>query len=375
MANFMDYLDWRGDLTFEQSPINEVDNLILAYLSYVKLDDVAPGFGEGPLSIREMSEQFFEIYTQEELDADKSFIRLAPYLMKKMAESARFEDAQIQNYINVVNKESNIQFCAMEIVLNEEYSYIAYRGTDDSIVGWKEDFYLSNGVVAAEQEAVNYLNKVAALSERKLLVGGHSKGGNLAIYAAVGSKDEYQDRIVTVYNNDGPGFTKEFLESEKLVRVRPKIRRYIPESSIIGMLLEHTVDPYIIKSSQKAILQHDGFSWEVLGTKFPRCKELSQTGKTFDETIRSWINGMDAESRKKFIDDLFSVMEATGADSITEIQNGGLKSVTTMIAKAETLDPQSKKIAEELIKTLFSHLTDFIHLPSIHLGKKEEAED
>ena len=368
MANFMDYLDWRGDLSLEQSPFNEVDNLILSYLSYVKLDDVVPGPGEGSVTVQQAAEEFFEIYTEEDLKADKSFIRMAPYMLKKMGTTVRFGQMELQNFVNHVDTVESVQFSAMEIIMDEEYSYISYRGTDDTIVGWKEDFNLSTGVVPAEEEAVAYLNGVGVETDRKLLVGGHSKGGNLSIYAAVGCEGTIQDRIEIVYNNDGPGFTKEFLESEDLVKMRPRIQRFIPESSIIGMLLEHTVEPHIIKSSQKGPLQHDGFSWEVMGNAFPKCKELSSTGKAFDETLRSWLTPMDAQQRKKFIDEFFSVLEAPGTMTLTEMQNNIIKSGKAMLGQLETLSPESKQVAGKLIKTLMSHWTEMlphITLPSI----------
>ena len=157
--NMLDYLVWRGDLTFAQSEFNEVDNLILCYLVYVNLDGIAPEMGEEAVSVRQLSETFFTRYSEKELEKDKSFIRFAPVVLKEMAQTRRFGDLLVQNYVNKVDLEKMLQFAAMEIQLGDGTTFVAYRGTDDTIVGWKEDFYLSRGVVPAEKEAVDYLNR------------------------------------------------------------------------------------------------------------------------------------------------------------------------------------------------------------------------
>lgn len=358
--NFIDYIQWRGDLSLAQSPFNEVDNLILAYLSYVNLDGIAPGPGEGRMTVEEMSDCFFSMYTEEDLKRDKSFIRMTPYMMRDMAQSRRFGGAVIQNYVNKIEEDTVLQFCALEIILEDGTSYVSFRGTDDTIVGWKEDFQLCNGVVPAEKEAAAYLNLVGGQSERPLRVGGHSKGGNLAIYASVDCDETVQDKIIEVFNNDGPGFAKEILDTPAFARVRSKMKRIIPESSVIGMLLEHVTEPVIIKSSQKGILQHDGFSWEVLGKSFVRCEERSNMSKVFDKTLRGWIDGMDPCQRADFINAFFSVLEAPGVMTLTELQDGGVKNIRAMLKQMESLTPESRKIVDELLKGFVSNWTEFL---------------
>ena len=160
--------------------------------------------------------------------------------------------------MNELAFDEQFQFAALEVVLDDGTSYIAYRGTDDTIVGWKEDFQLSAGVVPAQRKAADYLNEVAGNSMRKLWVGGHSKGGNLAVYAAAMCEPNVQERIEVVYCNDGPGFLGTFLTTSGFQRILPKIQRFVPEASVIGMILEHGDEPTVISSSQKGILQHDG---------------------------------------------------------------------------------------------------------------------
>lgn len=360
MANIIDYIHWRGDLTFFQSPFCEVDNLILSYFSYVNLDGIDEITDGRAASVKEVSRAFFELHTEQELKEDKSFIHLAPYAMQAMAGSKRFEEAMVKNYVNKIVAEEELQFSAVEIVLGDGTSYIAFRGTDDTIVGWKEDFNLSNGIVPAQKAAAAYLDEVGAASGRMLRVGGHSKGGNLSVYAASGCAQEVKERITEVYDNDGPGFSKAFLEEDGFKEISPRIIRIIPESSVIGMLLEPPVQPRIVASAKKGVFQHDGFSWQVMGPAFVSKQEMNKRAESFNNTLRKWIDGMDSAQRDALIDDLFSVLEATGAQTLTQVQDGGLKNVKIMLRQIEALNPKSREIVEELLKSLFSSAAQFL---------------
>lgn len=360
MPNVIDYLKWRGDLTFSQFPFCEVDNLILSYLSYVNLDGIAPAPQMGSVTVKELSELFFDFHTQEELEADRSFIRLAPYMMGEMAKTARFQNAKVKNYVNEVTQEEEMQFSAVELILDDGSSYIAYRGTDDTIVGWKEDFHLSTGLVPAQEAATAYLNQAAGESARMLRVGGHSKGGNLAVYAAAMCDEKVQERIKAVYCNDGPGFLESFFDEPGLKRIESRIRRYIPESSVIGMLFLHTSAPVIIRSSQKGILQHDGLSWQVLGPGFERADELNRKAALFNETLHHWIDDLEPEKRAAVVGDFFAVLEATGAQTLTRLQEGGIGYAKVMLKQVEKLSPDTKSAVDELLKSLFSHWKEFV---------------
>lgn len=359
MGNIIDYLRWRGDLTFQRDDFCEVDNLLLSYLSYVNLDAIAPGEGEGFITLREASGEFFQRYSEEELKKDRSFIRMAPYGMREMAKTERFRDIKIQNYVNHIDEEKNLQFSAVEFVLSEELSYLAYRGTDDRIVGWKEDFFLSSGIVEAHRAALKYMNHIGK-SCYKILTGGHSKGGNLAVYGAAFCEKEIQNKIMNVYSNDAPGFAEEFLESEGFQRILPKIHRYMTEGSIIGPLFFHKKAPILIKSSAKGVMQHDCLSWEIEGREFIKCKEQNRAAAAFDEAIKVWLDGISGEQREAFINDFFSVLEATGAETLTQLQEGGVKTLRLMLKQKNALKPETKMIIEKLIREFVSRWKLFL---------------
>ena len=351
MGNIMDYISWRGDLTFAQSPFNEVDNLILACFSYVNLDRIPAVTRQKGIELKKLVKEFKKLHTIKELEADKSFIRLAPFMMFEMAESVRFGNCVIRNYVNEIVTEAEQQFSAVEIVLDDGTSYISFRGTDDTIIGWKEDFNLSTGVVPAQERAVEYMQRISDKASGMLRVGGHSKGGNLAIYGSVMCKSVH-DKILEIYSNDGPGFSKEFQESPETAEMMPKIIRIIPEYSIIGTLLEHEKQPIIVASTSRGLLQHDGFSWEVQGPGLVRRDSLNKTALRFVEILHKWIDGMDMEQKRLLIEDLFATLQASGYENLSEVQSGGLKSLAAMVKRLDKFAPESRGMMQELLTAI-----------------------
>jgi len=351
MGNIMDYISWRGDLSFEQSQFNEVDNLILACFSYVNLDGIPAVTKQKGIGLKKLTEEFMKLHTMKELEADKSFIRPAPFMMMEMAKSVRFGKCVVRNYVNDIVTEAEQQFAAMEIVLEDGTSYVSFRGTDDTIIGWKEDFNLSTGVVPAQKRAIEYLQKISEHTDGMLRVGGHSKGGNLAIYGSVMCKSAHE-KILEIYSNDGPGFSREFQELPEMKEMMPKIIRIIPEYSIIGTLLEHEKEPVIVASSSKGLLQHDGFSWEVQGPALVRRDSLNKTALRFIEILHKWIDGMDTEQKRLLIEDLFATLQASGYENLSEVQSGGLKSLAAMVKRVEKFAPESRGMMQELLTAI-----------------------
>lgn len=351
MGNIMDYISWRGDLSFEQAQFNEVDNLILACFSYVNLDGISAVTKQKGIGLKKLTKEFMKLHTMKELEADKSFIRLAPFMMMEMAKSVRFGKCVVRNYVNDIVTEAEQQFAAMEIVLEDGTSYVSFRGTDDTIIGWKEDFNLSTGVVPAQKRAIEYLQKISEHTDGMLRVGGHSKGGNLAIYGSVMCKSAHE-KILEIYSNDGPGFSREFQELPEMKEMMPKIIRIIPEYSIIGTLLEHEKEPVIVASSSKGLLQHDGFSWAVQGPALVRRDSLNKTALRFIEILHKWIDGMDTEQKRLLIEDLFATLQASGYENLSEVQSGGLKSLAAMVKRVEKFAPESRGMMQELLTAI-----------------------
>ena len=356
MSNFLDYLAWRGDLTFEKDPFNSIDALILSTLSYVDFKDVVPGRGEGIITIEEASEKFFKIHSEEELAQNKSFINYAPALLKALAGSERFRKAYLLNFVDDTDISREIQFAAVEIDTSDGTSFISFRGTDDTIIGWKEDFNLSYMTVPSENEAALYLKDVTEGREETVRIGGHSKGGHLAIYAAMTADPGISSRIEKVYSFDGPGFNHEAMESEKFKSVQPKIIKIIPETSIIGRLLENSTEPVVVKSTELGIMQHDPKSWQLEGKRFETCASTDKISDAFDETMSIWLGEMSFDDRKVFVDELFSVFEASGCEYLSTMTKVGVRGTRAMIERMGQIRNDSGAKVRTLVKMFLINL-------------------
>ncbi len=354
MADLFDYLHWRADVPFSADPFNEVDNLILCELAYADLRGIVPGGGtEVPLPA--VCRLFFEKHTEEELLSARSYTAKAPILLKDMAEGARFRGASLCFHEAHFDKAQDLQFSATVFRLPDCTDFAAFRGTDGTLVGWKEDFNLSFlKETAAQKHAVSYVERVARTLRRPLLLGGHSKGGNLAVYAAALSAPDVREQIVTVYNNDGPGFRDELVESEAFLTLRPKIRKIVPDTSIIGLLLSEAPEQRIVKSSASGLQQHDGFTWQVQRNRFEDA-ELSDTSILIDRALGNWIAEMDDEARRSFTDTVFSLLSATGKDSLSEMGETKWKSFEKILSSARGLPREKQQELFKLVRRLISN--------------------
>lgn len=341
MANIFDYMDWR-DLNLKQVEFNEIDNLILARLSYFPFDGYLEEGEE--ITIKEAYQRYQTMGTTGRI-LQQEDIDLFPIL----ANSIRFGNMKLVGYKNKIDPIQEKQFSAITILMEDNTMYIAYRGTDNTIVGWKEDFNMSfSDLIPAQIDAVQYLENMAKQYGKKIRVGGHSKGGNLAVYASTFCKPQIQKRIMKVYNNDGPGFCDKVIQSEAYQKIINKVHTYIPQTSIIGRLLNHKEDTTILKSTQTGIMQHDLYSWQVLGGEFIKA-ELTNSSEFVDKTITNWLKEVSAEQREKFIDTLFEILNTTQVETLSEIRNNLFTNARTMVKTYQNLEPETKKI---ILKTI-----------------------
>lgn len=351
MGNILDYLDWRGDLTFRQAPFNEVDNLILAQMSYVELEGVVPEMGSGAsITVREAARLYFKHHNRAEMYESRSFVRFAPLVLEKMGQTRRFRDARLCNYVNEIDLAEQKQFSAVHVVLGDRTTYIAFRGTDDTIVGWQEDFNMSYRTVPSQEAAARYLNKTAKKFFARFRMGGHSKGGNLAVYAGVNCYPSIRKKIIGIYNNDGPGFIKDVILNPYYEETLEKVHTFVPETSVIGMLLEYPGDHTVVASSEKGLMQHDALSWEVLGNSFVKKDSISNESVIIDEIITGWLGEMDEAAKEEFVESMFGMLAATGAKNLSDIIEGGVKSLIAMLKTSKNLTDNTRSAINKLIK-------------------------
>ena len=352
MGGIEDYIKWRGDLTFEQSAFNEVDNLVLSQIAYVDFKNIIPAAGsKEKITLRQAAHDFFDLNDEEELQKVTSFIREAPFFMRIAAESRRFGDIVLSDYADVTDDHEEKQFAAFCAELPDDTYYIAFRGTDDTIIGWKEDFNMGVMMpVPSQLEAVEYVNTVMRWKRGKLRLGGHSKGGNLAIYAAVFAKPSIQRKVVKVYNNDGPGFTKEMIESEAYRKMLPQIQTIVPQHSLVGMLLWQEEEYLVVCSSQTGIMQHDAMSWEVLGNHFVFAENLSESSVMLDRTLKNWIYGLSAEEREEFVNILFGTLQSTGATTLDELTANKFSMMTNISKTLSAMPVEKQQVLKDVIR-------------------------
>ena len=354
MANIEDYIKWRGDITFEVDPFNEVDNLLLSELAYIDFDGIVGPGRKDEISLSEAERLFFEKHTKEEIMDTVMFVKVAPFFMKPMAESERFGRMKLCAYVNEVDRESQSQFSAVTFIMPDNTYFVAYRGTDSSLIGWKEDFNMSYLYeTPGQRRAVLYLNDNFKSCRKPIRVGGHSKGGNFAIFAASFCLESIQNRILNVYTNDGPGFRDEVLEAPGYNRILPKITSIVPEETLVGMIQGNNITHHYVKSDKKGIAQHDATTWQVIRNHFEYV-ERSDQAMIIDETMRSWLSEIPDDKRERFVDVLFDVIMAGGANTTDDFVSGGLKSVSNAYDRIKELDTGDQELLFDIINKLMS---------------------
>lgn len=348
--NILDYMTWRGDLSFKASPFNEIDNLIICQMAYTIFDSYFEK--KDSYKITELSELFFKDHSDEEIKKSKSFVGQAPFILRAMANSVRFKNSVIHDFVSTVDEKTTEQFCCFQIDLSDGSTYVAFRGTDDTIVGWHEDFCLSYKTIPAQIAAANYLN-THLKPRKKYRIGGHSKGGNLAVYAAIKAIKKNKC-ILKVYSNDGPGLNKKCLSEEDVKNyelIKDKIVKIMPEFDVFGILFAKNRNTKIIKSNGFMMLQHDAYTWQVEGTHFVE-GELSEESKMIRIAFKDFINKASKEECEQFSTELFKALSETGLETVSDFMNGGIPTLIKVISNLGEMNPTTKKFGASLISAL-----------------------
>ena len=316
MADFFDYLLWRGDLPMDAVPPGPVDTLILSELCYLDFSGLVREDFLYPVPLRVAAEAFLALPNKE----DRDRVRKDQDLLDRCARSERFGNLRLVFYRSELLPQMESQFAAVTWLLPGGTALITYRGTDMSLAGWKEDFNMSfQQVVPAQEKALRYLEAFARCHIGPIALAGHSKGGNMAVYAAARTVPELQERISFVHNHDGPGFSRAMMTDPGYRAMLPKIRTFLPQSSVVGMLLEHE-EPYtVVKSRQVSLLQHDPYSWGVLGGSFDTVEQVDDSSRFLDKTIKTWLAETSAESRNEFVDAIYELLTLGQVEDLRQV--------------------------------------------------------
>lgn len=353
MANVIDYIEWRGDLELEKDGFNEIDNLILARFSYLPFDEIIEE--NEVITIEELSERF----KQKDLKKIKLLNENDAKLILMMGSSRRYGKMQVTKYTNKIDAIQEKQFSAITIMMPDDTLYVAYRGTDDTVIGWKEDLNMSfKSHIPSQIAAVKYLEEIAKIYPHKLRIGGHSKGGNLAVYAAIFISGDVKKRIINIYNNDGPGFNDDITETKEYKEIIEYVKTYIPQESVFGRLLNHEEKYTVVKSVQKGLLQHDLYSWQLLSNKFIYLKEVTNGSKFIDKTIKSWLKQIDIGKREQIIDIIFQIINTTKVETISDLREHLFLNAKIILNSYRLLDLESKRMIIRFLMSLVVILKD-----------------
>ena len=371
MANCLDYLEWRGDLPFARDPINEVDLLIFSVLAYTAMDTL---FGKDrQLTIPELTQRYVDA------GIDQSSLPYNPKpLLLRAAECPRYANVLVSRYVNRVDDTTHLQFSACTFQTGSKTSVIAFRGTDNTVVGWHEDFNFSiNQETPAQRMAVLYLNQSIA---EEIYVCGHSKGGNLAMYASSFVHDYVQKRIVMVTSFDGPGFQPEIMKEEGYQKILDRAFLILPESSVFGLLMNQMAARTIIRSTDIGIGQHNPYTWKLKGNHFEKTNRLSAFSNYIDEVVDKWLESVSIEERKKFIDTVFTAIESTGVSTFQEMKKKKLETANAIFKALQKTDSEEvRMMADTLVKLASTGgnviISDVMNFFGINRDKDEKKED
>lgn len=334
--NLTQYLREFGEKSFREAPFSEVDALVFAQLSYLKMTGIVPGFNRGPgISWKDMAQH----PAAEQLFMDPIYGRAHRQVFYLVAKSSRYGNVRVNYFAEWFNEETQVQFSAVTFLLGRTSVFVAYRGTDESLVGWKEDFnmgYMKS--IPSQRRALAYLKGVARYTEGRIILGGHSKGGNLAIYAGTNGPEELQRRIRRIYSFDGPGFQKSFYEKPGFIRVQDKFCKIVPEESLVGMLFVNYQHYRIVESYHSGIIQHDLMQWKIRKGRFVYRKDLNGRSQRKAAIFNAWFNSLSREQIFVFVETVYDLLCAAHVESVYQLIKapfGILRRVTAGFTKLE----------------------------------------
>jgi hypothetical protein len=360
MPGLFEYISWRGDLGFDKVPFNPVDNIVFSQLSYLPMERIVPDPNErGWVTVEELAAKY-AVMQQDNPDGLSNDITVneAISVINTIGSTPRYKDCKLFAYTNNIDLDQEKQFAAFCVIIGRRrlsrQMLVVYRGTDMTLIGWKESLNMSFITsIPSQKEAVSYLDKTARRCRYPLIIAGHSKGGNLAVYASAFCSKRVQRRITVIYSNDAPGFHKQVIESEGYQAICPRIQAFIPQSSLVGMLFEHGETPMVVKSSASGPMQHSLCSWEVTYNNMVDAGELTPQSRFINNIICEWINQIDEGQRQQFIQAIYKILVSCDAESLADLTEDWKNTAGGIINALLNMDKPTKKLMRKIIGDLF----------------------
>lgn len=364
MGNILNYVKKYGAKTFEEEPINRIDEVIFSIISYIDFDGIVEDKPKEKVRLADAADLFFEKYTKKDINKNVLGIQVAIKIFSAIRNTSRYQDMLLYNYS--YKRNNSQQFSAIFINVDSEYTYISFEGTDELVSGWKEDFEMSYKFpIASQKDAIRYLNRrVKLFSRRKYVICGHSKGGNLALVAAMYANPLIRRRIVKVISHDGPGLKNRQFMSRQYRRIKPIYNLIIPNYSVVGLLLRHDTDYQVILSNKNGIMAHNVLSWQTSDNDFVS-SHLSSYSTKIDEIISSWLDKYNDEEREAFVKEVFAVFKRANIDSLVDIKESALPNIINIIHETKYLNKETRTMIHELVLFFIDYIkrdaTSFFH--------------
>lgn len=356
MSSILDYIAWRGDLSLEAAPFNEIDALIFCEFAYLKLKGIVPEeVSSDGISLETAATLFFDSPDVEvRSDMGIFFGTEVVNLFKLMATTVRYKNLRLCGFVEHSDDFHEKQFAALTVLLGDGTSFVVFRGTDDTLVGWKEDFNMCFMTpVPSQQEALDYLVQASSRLSGKIRVGGHSKGGNLAVYSATFCGKKIQKRICDVYNFDGPGFELNINTAPEFQRIRHCVQRFVPDQSIVGMLLEQDGEYQVVKSHEIGLMQHNLFSWELDGPHFKEVEQVADSSSIIDRGVKSWLHQHSSAEREQFVEAIYEMLTSSHATTLSELAEHWKSNPAKALSALLVVEPQTRKTVIQALHQLF----------------------
>ena len=352
MGTILDYLREYGDYSLEEKPFSDVDSLVINQLAYLKFDGIVPGPEEKrpPVSLQEIAAHA----DYDHLYADERYRRDNTALFMGALNGRRFGNLHLWNYVNLIEPERESQFSAVVCGFSGGLTYVVFRGTDENMVGWKEDLNLAfSEPVPGQLRSVPYLEQAARTIEGGFFVGGHSKGGNLAVYAAMYCEPAVRERIERIYDHDGPGFRPEVRQQGAWQEIEGRIHKTVPRSSMVGMLLYADIAYRVVESKTIGLAQHNPYTWLVKNGDFRMADEIRPGRRFVDQTLNEWILSLDQEQMHIFVDTLYGVVQASETDNLIDFTAHWVQNVQKIGRAISEVDEETAKVVMQIMRALF----------------------
>ena len=357
MKNMLDYIKEFGHVSFEERAFSEIDALVLTELEYLPLEKVVPSDenGENFVTVKEIAE-YMQEHKQELFDENPMMITQERHEVSQViADAPRFQSLKFFGVVSVWDKDTTKQFAAVTVEVEPSVRLVVFRGTDETLIGWKEDFLMTySPLVAAQTDAKEYLAKQASLFDGDLMVSGHSKGGNLAIYAAATQEEDVQLRIVDIFCFDSPGLYRSVLETKGYQNIVPLAMRYIPQDSLVGLMLESEVPYVIVKSNATGAIQHSAMTWEIEDGQFIKMEKLTKNSQLNDQTFKKWTESVSDEELELFWNVFFELLFSVGIDTVNDLYGQFMHYVQEFLKAAGDMDEEKRELLTRIALLLVS---------------------